>query len=948
MKHISTKQVMLLLFALPAIAFGQATLTGVVKESSTKDPLIGVNVVVQGTSLGATTDINGVYKIVGIPEKVMTVRASSIGYEAVTKQCDFSKSTSVELNLQLAPTILQGEVVLVTAQMRGQSAAINQQLTAEAMINAVSAEKIQQLPDVNAAEAIGRLPGISVTRSGGEGNGVSIRGLSPKYSKITINGVTLPATGDVNRSTDLSMIAPENLGGIEVFKAITPDMDADAIGGTVNLVLSKAHAEPELTVQANGAYNVQENDAKQYKADGKWSERLFDDALGVQVSFNGERMNRSADRLQASYVLDNQNLNPDGSMPIVISYAKINDRVEIRKRWGGSAILDVDVDGTQLLFANFYNYANRSIADRFHDYNNSLLKTHTSTSLYELNTGILSNSLQLNRPVFGGDASATIARTSSKTQMPYSYGMTFDENDPSFLSHNRAATPMVLLSSLVIDSLAILTDAGASNRTTTEVSWTGNGDWKFPFQALDNVSGFVKIGGKYRTTTRKNDRAEGHWAAYLNKIFTAKEFLDHSYDPGKVLNGTTTLGMVLDPSLATGFHDTYFSRYSTDVFWGSNDRYETTENTSSGYAMVKLNVGQMLTVIPGVRMESVNNSYKGYIRVNTGAWPDHAGLYYDTTSTQVYQDWFPMVHKVSPLDWFDIRAAFTKTLSRPDFWDLTPFLSTGNSGAVDVQEGNPDLRPARSTNYDISASFFSSSLGLLSIGAFHKDIKDVTVQIKRYMLTQAMLDQYRIPATISGTTITGFLGSRSVIVPINTPKSTIDGIDVDLQTNLSIATFLPEFLRGVVVSVNYTHMKSETLLPYFSAVSTVVGTGRAAHVVTTYLDSLRSGPVPYQSNELLNLSVGYDLGGFSGRVSLHNQSPSLLSAGTQQELDTYADAFSRWDISIRQQLTSSISLYFNGVNITNNPDGGYVAGVGKTAVKEYYGSSYDLGFKYTF
>ena len=147
---------LLILLFVPLIAFGQATLKGVVTDASTNEPMIGVNVVIQGTSLGAATTIDGAYKVVGIPEKMMNVKISCIGYEPVVKAVDFSKNASVTLNVQLKPGVIQGEEVVVTAQRRGQVAAINQQLTSEAMINAVSAEKIQQIPDVNAAEAIGR------------------------------------------------------------------------------------------------------------------------------------------------------------------------------------------------------------------------------------------------------------------------------------------------------------------------------------------------------------------------------------------------------------------------------------------------------------------------------------------------------------------------------------------------------------------------------------------------------------------------------------------------------------------------------------------------------------------------------------------------------------------------------------------------------------------------
>jgi len=142
-----------------------------------------------GTSLGAATDIEGQFRIVSVPERVLNVKISCIGYEQQVKEVDFSKTNDVVLNVQLKPSIIQGEEVVVTAQMRGQIAAMNQQITSTRIINVVSEEKIQELPDANAAEAIGRLPGVSIIRSGGEASGVVLRGLSSKFSNITIDGV---------------------------------------------------------------------------------------------------------------------------------------------------------------------------------------------------------------------------------------------------------------------------------------------------------------------------------------------------------------------------------------------------------------------------------------------------------------------------------------------------------------------------------------------------------------------------------------------------------------------------------------------------------------------------------------------------------------------------------------------------------------------------------------
>jgi TonB-dependent receptor len=124
----------------------------------------------------------------------------------------------------------------VTAQAEGQLQAINQQLTSNTIINVVSAEKIHQLPDDNAATALSRLPGVSLMN----GDQVVIRGVQAKLNQILLNGIELPSTDMNTRATNLGFISSNLLSGIEVIKAITPDMDANALGGVVNLRLREA------------------------------------------------------------------------------------------------------------------------------------------------------------------------------------------------------------------------------------------------------------------------------------------------------------------------------------------------------------------------------------------------------------------------------------------------------------------------------------------------------------------------------------------------------------------------------------------------------------------------------------------------------------------------------------------------------------------------------------
>ena len=235
-----------------AIGQGRAVLTGKVLEESTGSSLTGATITIEGTTNGTIADINGEYTLTNIPVGRTTIMYSFIGYEQVYMELEFTDGETKVVNVDMTPSTVGLEEVVVTTQLFGQRKAISQQLTSDAIVNVVSDDKIQELPDVNAAEAIARLPGIALNRSGGEGQKVIIRGMEPKFSAITVNGVRVPSNSSTDRSVDLSLISPELLSGIEVFKAPLPDMDAESSAGTVNLKLKKAPNSELIQVKLLG------------------------------------------------------------------------------------------------------------------------------------------------------------------------------------------------------------------------------------------------------------------------------------------------------------------------------------------------------------------------------------------------------------------------------------------------------------------------------------------------------------------------------------------------------------------------------------------------------------------------------------------------------------------------------------------------------------------------
>jgi len=290
-----------LLVSQSLFAQGSGSIKGRVADKETGEALIGANVVIQSTVIGVATDIDGRFLLRSVPPGTYTLRASYIGYIAVNLQVTVNTDQTTEIDFPLVARAITGETFVVTGQARGQMSAVNQQLASNTISNIVAADRIKELPDVNAAESIGRLPGVSIDRWGGEATAVAIRGLSPKYNTVTVNGVALPATNNNDRSVDLSLVSSNLLDGIELKKANTPDMDADALGGTVDLRLKEAPEAFQVNAMVQGGYNQIQKYAGNYNFNINASDRFLGGDLGVIAGINADRYNRSADQLNASY-----------------------------------------------------------------------------------------------------------------------------------------------------------------------------------------------------------------------------------------------------------------------------------------------------------------------------------------------------------------------------------------------------------------------------------------------------------------------------------------------------------------------------------------------------------------------------------------------------------------------------------------------------------------------
>ena len=300
MKRTAFTLIMLVMCSFAAFAQRNATITGTIVDAQMKDYLTGATVVVMGGTEGTIADANGSYRLT-IPTGKQTIQYSFLGYITQEVEIDLKANEIKVIDIAMKSDTELLEGVVVSAQAKGKAAAINSQINASGIMNAVSGERLSELPDVNVADAIGRLPGLMIQRDGGEGQKIVIRGLSPKYNTVSFNGMTAPSTSDTDRSTDLNMISPDMIASAEVMKANTADKDADGLGGTVNLVLKDAPEGFRLSLNGETGYHSQINNIGRYKGGLTLSNRFFKSRLGMILAASYDRTDRSNDTFSASY-----------------------------------------------------------------------------------------------------------------------------------------------------------------------------------------------------------------------------------------------------------------------------------------------------------------------------------------------------------------------------------------------------------------------------------------------------------------------------------------------------------------------------------------------------------------------------------------------------------------------------------------------------------------------
>ncbi|MCB0748532.1 MAG: TonB-dependent receptor plug domain-containing protein, partial [Ignavibacteriae bacterium] len=805
----------------------------------------------------------------------------------------------------------------------------SKQLSSDQIKNVVSLERIQKLADVNAADVAARFPGVSLIRDGGEGAELVIRGLAPQYNQITIDGIQLPPNIAVNgeftqstlvgdRSTNLSMISSGILGGVEVIKSITPDMDAAVFGGVVNFELKKAAFDssnsPSFELITKGGYNELKNNYNNYRLSGTYQQRFFLQRLGFFLEGSIEKRNPGGNFLDANYVLTDK-LNGDLGTPDITNvnlgdYISENERVQL------TSVLDYKYSTGEIGFKNLFSFYDIKRVSRGESINQNGIVFGATDTRDKLNSSVNIFSVKQEVPFFNVDLK--IAHAYSESLSPKNLSIAF--NQRFRFGDFSKLTPKAVASLAVPNEFARYGGISDNSTFVKDRALTAVVDFKSNYFVSKLFTANIKFGGMFQYRKRSYDYnlwsgpastpsisisqilQSYHGDQVENYSSVIRNFIDNDYSFGNFFNGEYSISYPIDIDLLNLIYDKYWTPELTkrDQFQSTLFDYNGTEDKSAAYFMTKINFNDFVTFLPGVRYQNLTTTYLGYRIEKT--LPENY-LYKIATKTETHGYLLPMLHLIyKPLSWFQIHFAYTNTLNYPPYSAIVPSYTID---LTSIDYNNFNLNPATSENYDLVFSFFNNEIGLLSLNGFKKRIKDLVFSSQTFV---SDLSPYPdLPQRHQLYTFNTYINNP---IPID-----VWGIETEWQTHF---WYLPQPFSWIEFSINYSHIFSQASYPKGELFYDYKEDGSYKVII---LNPFYKSRLLNQPNDILNSSIGIDYKGFSGRASVVYINNIFEKADFWLQNRVVSDKSVRWDISIRQKLPwYNTQIFFDLINITGEDE----------------------------
>jgi outer membrane receptor protein involved in Fe transport len=869
-----------------------ATITGTVSDAESRAPLGGATVWLLQLARATAADSDGRFAFADVPPGDYSIVADAIAHRADTVRVHVpADESTVRVELRLRPRALTMAEIVVTARASRETdrAARETERDAPSIVSVLSAQTIDRYPDPTTAEAVQRIPGISITRVRGEAREPIVRGMEGRYNNTLIDGIKMPSPATESRVVQLDFLASSLLQRVEVTKQLTPDMEGDAIGGSVNLVMRTAPSRPLLQARL---------------ATGYGSRLLGEDFVGFRsdsvLEDPVEAHGQGYSAKPGDFTRDNLRLERSTAPPDLLGELTVGDRI------AGGALGVVLAASVQRTLRNSETTRNFDAVDvdnvpylvrkqyRFHSHDRLKAGVDAKADL------ILGMHDQLSLALNG-----FLRRNQESRQ----------QNDSNYVY-----SPVLYQSSRTVVQTHLLGDAVLSGRH--ELSWA-DVEWR---------------GGYAYARQDKPDRAELITSAAMvgDSVVTRPVFFavlrdwQHNSDADAFAGADASLrawreagidvkagALVrlknrdnydneyrlsprLDSATAPLPYYTSIDELQWDVYnaagtpqFASNN-YTCRELVSAGYAMAMWRLGD-LGILTGARVEATTSTYA----------TNDASQMREVSVRKSYVDVLPSLHLRYALDEVsNVRLSLSRSLSRPSFYDLVPYNILGEEYR---EMGNPSLRRTTSTNVDLKVETFPTAEDQLSAGVFYKRIVDP------------------IEMTID-------VGNPAI--PTLTPKNlgTATNFGAEVTAGILLAGRL-----NVQATYTWTHSEITTDKVYNDAPN-----NRVVLVPTTR-------PLQGQSEHIGNIALAYadTSWGTSAQLSFSYTGRRIVQVSIHPGLDHYQSALAGLDFAAEQKLAGGLSLLVRANNLLDAP---YEVRIenGTVVEKETFGRFFTIGLNYTY
>ncbi|AUD00559.1 TonB-dependent receptor [Spirosoma pollinicola] len=877
------KYTLYLFLLLGSFTVQAATLKGTITDARTGEPLIGATVMLANTKFGGTVGLDGNYVIKGVPAGTYTFTAQYISYQKTQKVIVVGNELGVVIhNFALAESSHDLTEVIITGHADRESDVSTRKTEQQAdnVLNIIGAKAISLLPDITVANVLQRVSGVSIVRnSTGDGQFAVIRGMERRYNYTLVNGIKIPSPDNKNRYVPMDIFPADLLERLEVVKALTPNMEGDAIGGSMNMIMRSAPDYLVLSATASGGYS-QLFSSQPFSG---FSAKGINFKSPSEVSGSNTTYAQPEEFSRQSLNYKNVSLPVNGLFSLSVGNRIFNHKLgfllggSYQHTYRGSTTKFVGLNGQPSPDPKPNTPIFNSVDTRLNS--NELARTGLNLKLdyaFNANNKLSLYGLYMNlddkqhRTILGdqltafGDVS-TSERSVFRRQNVYNGTLQGDHN--------------------LTDKLKLNWSAVYSQAKSQTPSW---GSFGLTYRVEPDINGNPVRGAEYINSvsyiwTHNSDR---DLAGYVNFIYTLAPNAEVS--AGGLYRDKDRANFYNDYSLATvltgGDRQVYtninnailsFRPISTALSDSANgNNYTAKEQIAAGYIQGKVTLADRWQFVGGVRVENTNQTYLSALPITSAG----------KTGTIQYMDILPSLHLKYMLSAREnVRFSYFRGISRPGFFELVPANFPGD---FYTESGNPYVKHTVADNVDLRYEFFSRGSEQLLIGGFYKNIQNPI--------------EY------------GF----NVVSNVNT---VYQPLNFGTATNFGAELVFAKFFNNWGVSGNYTFTKSS-----ITTTKRIYSRDASGSIIST--EGTQTRPLQGQSDHIANLSLIYknQKTGFDAQLAWVYTGKRINIVSPFLGLDYWQRGTSQVDFSAEKRFglkqgASRFSIFVKLQNLLNNP-----------------------------